>query len=65
MTESVIPKHTDAAPIASASGPSSRLATEMLELTRPECVRLLAASGLGRVVVSVPDWDHPVIRPVN
>jgi nitroimidazol reductase NimA-like FMN-containing flavoprotein (pyridoxamine 5'-phosphate oxidase superfamily) len=39
--------------------------TEMLALTRPECLRLLAATGFGRVVVSVPDWDQPVIRPVN
>ncbi len=48
-----------------ASRPASQLATEMLELTRPECLRLLAATGFGRVVISVPDWDHPVIRPVN
>jgi len=37
----------------------------MLELTRPECLRLLAATGFGRIVISVPDWDHPIIRPVN
>jgi nitroimidazol reductase NimA-like FMN-containing flavoprotein (pyridoxamine 5'-phosphate oxidase superfamily) len=43
----------------------STLATEMLELERPECLRLLAATGFGRIVISVPDWDHPVIRPVN
>jgi uncharacterized protein len=36
----------------------------MLELDRAECLRLLGATGLGRVVVSVPGWD-PVIRPVN
>jgi uncharacterized protein len=23
------------------------------------------ATSIGRVVVSVPEWDHPVIRPVN
>jgi hypothetical protein len=40
-------------------------ATEMLELGRPECLRLLAATGIGRVAVTVPGWDHPVIRPVN
>jgi nitroimidazol reductase NimA-like FMN-containing flavoprotein (pyridoxamine 5'-phosphate oxidase superfamily) len=39
--------------------------TEMLELARPECLRLLATTSIGRVVVSVPGWDHPVIRPVN
>ena len=41
------------------------LATELLELTRPECLRLLAATSFGRIVISVPGWDHPVIRPVN
>jgi uncharacterized protein len=46
------------------------LATEMLELTRSECLRLLAATGLGRIVVTLPDPDVPdanqaVIRPVN
>jgi nitroimidazol reductase NimA-like FMN-containing flavoprotein (pyridoxamine 5'-phosphate oxidase superfamily) len=40
-------------------------ATEMLDLDRPECLRLLAANGTGRVVVSVAEWDTPVIRPVN
>jgi len=44
---------------------SASPATEMLELARPECVRLLAATGIGRVAVTVPGWDHPVIRPVN
>jgi uncharacterized protein len=37
----------------------------MLELSRPECLRLLAAASVGRIVVSVTEWDHPVIRPVN
>ncbi len=37
----------------------------MHELDRPECLRLLAATGVGRIVVSVTEWDHPVIRPVN
>jgi nitroimidazol reductase NimA-like FMN-containing flavoprotein (pyridoxamine 5'-phosphate oxidase superfamily) len=40
-------------------------ATEMLELGRPECLRLLAATAIGRIAVSVTEWDHPVIRPVN
>lgn len=48
-----------------ASDSSIRTATEMLELTRSECVRLLAATGVGRIAVSVTEWDHPVIRPVN
>ncbi|MDQ6818516.1 MAG: pyridoxamine 5'-phosphate oxidase family protein [Actinomycetota bacterium] len=37
----------------------------MLELDQPECLRLLAATDVGRIVVSVTEWDHPVIRPVN
>ena len=51
--------------IAPAPQPSSTLATEMLELTRPECLRLLTATRFGRIVISVPEWDRPVIRPVN
>jgi uncharacterized protein len=39
--------------------------TEMLDLDRTECLRLLAATDLGRVVVSVTGQDFPVIRPVN
>jgi nitroimidazol reductase NimA-like FMN-containing flavoprotein (pyridoxamine 5'-phosphate oxidase superfamily) len=39
--------------------------TEMLDLDRTECLRLLAATDLGRVVVSVAGRDYPVIRPVN
>jgi uncharacterized protein len=37
----------------------------MLELTRLDCLRLLATTSVGRVVISVKDWDQPVIRPVN
>jgi uncharacterized protein len=44
---------------------SSRFAAEMLDLDRPECLRLLASGGIGRVVVSVAGWDTPIIRPVN
>jgi hypothetical protein len=32
-------------------------ATEMLHLDRTECLRLLAATGAGRIVVSVTGWD--------
>jgi uncharacterized protein len=61
---------TDPHPTATPSGvperePSARPPTEMHELGRPECLRLLAATGVGRIVVSVTEWDHPVIRPVN
>ena len=43
----------------------TRPRTRLLELARPECLRLLATTSIGRVVVSVPAWDHPMIRPVN
>ena len=39
-------------------------ATALLELDRAECLRLLAATSVGRVAVNVPDWP-PVVRPVN
>jgi nitroimidazol reductase NimA-like FMN-containing flavoprotein (pyridoxamine 5'-phosphate oxidase superfamily) len=42
------------------SEPSDRL----VELDRDECLRLLAATELGRLAVNVPEWP-PVIRPVN
>jgi uncharacterized protein len=42
------------------SEPTSRL----IELDRDECLRLLAATKLGRLAVNVPEWP-PVIRPVN
>ena len=42
------------------SEPSNRL----VELDRDECLRLLAATELGRLAVNVPEWP-PVIRPVN
>ena len=44
---------------------TTRPSTELLDLDRPECLRLLAANGIGRVAVSVPGWDTPLIRPVN
>lgn len=37
---------------------------QLLELDREECLRLLAATNVGRVAVNVPGWP-PVIRPVN
>ena len=44
---------------------SSVAPTEMLDLDRAECLRLLAATTVGRIAVSVAEWDTPVIRPVN
>jgi nitroimidazol reductase NimA-like FMN-containing flavoprotein (pyridoxamine 5'-phosphate oxidase superfamily) len=50
---------------AADSEHSTHPATEMLDLDRSECLRLLAASAVGRIAISVPEWGHPVIRPVN
>ena len=38
--------------------------TQLVELDRDECLRLLAATSLGRLAVNVQGWA-PVIRPVN
>jgi uncharacterized protein len=65
MSDTTNPEPNSSAGGAAESGQSTRPATEMLELDRPECLRLLAATGVGRIVVSVTEWDHPVIRPVN
>ncbi len=40
------------------------LATEILELSRSECMTLLASVGFGRLAVT-SGGDVPVIRPVN
>jgi uncharacterized protein len=65
MSETIYPPPNGTlAGAAESEQPTSR-ASEMLQLSRPECLRLLAATGIGRVVVNVPEWDHPLIRPVN
>jgi nitroimidazol reductase NimA-like FMN-containing flavoprotein (pyridoxamine 5'-phosphate oxidase superfamily) len=51
--------------LAGKSEQPTRPVTEMLELDRTECLGLLAATGVGRIVVSVTEWDNPVIRPVS
>jgi nitroimidazol reductase NimA-like FMN-containing flavoprotein (pyridoxamine 5'-phosphate oxidase superfamily) len=38
--------------------------TQLVELERDECLRLLAATSLGRLAVNAEGWP-PVIRPVN
>ena len=38
--------------------------TEMLELSRPQCLELLAANTVGRLAINT-HHDAPVIRPVN
>jgi nitroimidazol reductase NimA-like FMN-containing flavoprotein (pyridoxamine 5'-phosphate oxidase superfamily) len=56
---------TDLEPHAVLTPPGPRAGTELLELDRPECLRRLAATQVGRIAVSVPDWPQPMIRPVN
>jgi nitroimidazol reductase NimA-like FMN-containing flavoprotein (pyridoxamine 5'-phosphate oxidase superfamily) len=65
MSETTHPQPNGTLLAAAEADESTPPATGMLELARPECLRLLAATGIGRVVVSVPGWDHPLIRPVN
>lgn len=39
---------------------------ELQEIERGECVRLLAATQVGRLAVNAPDWGTPpLIRPVS
>ena len=54
MSESTTPQPGDGVPTA-----------EMLDLDRPECLRLLAGGTVGRIAVNTGDWPHPVLRPVN
>ncbi len=54
--------HGPQAPSEDAS--SDQPASEMLDLPRAECLRLLAANGFGRLAVAM-SAGSPVIRPVN
>jgi nitroimidazol reductase NimA-like FMN-containing flavoprotein (pyridoxamine 5'-phosphate oxidase superfamily) len=65
VSEPARPTSLDGPAIKATPRRADSPATEMLELTRPECLRLLGATSLGRVVVNVPGRDRPVIRPVN
>jgi uncharacterized protein len=65
MSETTHPQPNGTLAGAAESEQSTRPRTEMLALARPECLRLLATTSIGRVVVSVPGSDHPMIRPVN
>lgn len=44
---------------------SAGVSATLTELGRDECMRLLSAATVGRVVVVRPVEDMPVIRPVN
>jgi nitroimidazol reductase NimA-like FMN-containing flavoprotein (pyridoxamine 5'-phosphate oxidase superfamily) len=65
MSETTNPQPNSTPVDTAESQQSTRPAVEMLELDQPECLRLLAATGIGRIAVSVTEWDTPVIRPVN
>jgi nitroimidazol reductase NimA-like FMN-containing flavoprotein (pyridoxamine 5'-phosphate oxidase superfamily) len=53
-----------APPGTADAGRDREPATQVVELDRGECLRLLAATSLGRLAVNVEGWP-PVIRPVN
>lgn len=38
---------------------------ELVELSRAQCLALLAAGNFGRVVACVPPSEVPIVRPVN
>jgi nitroimidazol reductase NimA-like FMN-containing flavoprotein (pyridoxamine 5'-phosphate oxidase superfamily) len=63
MTAEVPNESQGPASVNEASGPSHP-ASEILELTREECLRLLADNSFGRLAVNT-GTDAPVIRPVN
>lgn len=49
---------------AQATGMPEQPSPQLVELTRSECLSLLAATRVGRVV-AVASGDRPIIRPVN
>lgn len=53
-----------AEPSATEAAGAHRRASEMLELSREECLELLATHSFGRLAVNVGE-GAPVIRPVN
>jgi nitroimidazol reductase NimA-like FMN-containing flavoprotein (pyridoxamine 5'-phosphate oxidase superfamily) len=53
-----------APPGTADAGQGREPAAEVVELDHGECLRLLAATRLGRLAVNVEGWP-PVIRPVN
>lgn len=55
------PEEHAAAPLPAGE---DRPDTEMLDLSRDECLRLLAEHSFGRLAVNIGK-GHPVIRPVN
>jgi len=47
------------------SGACSPPENDMLVLERAGCLALLGQGGVGRIAVTVPGRDYPVLRPVN
>jgi hypothetical protein len=64
MTAGAPHKAHQSEPEASAADFASTPATEMLDLSREECLRLLTSNSFGRLAVSRGE-GAPVIRPVN
>jgi uncharacterized protein len=65
VSRTATPKPNGALVAVAQSQPFSGRAAELLDLDRPECLGLLAATRIGRIAVSVAGWAYPVIRPVN
>jgi nitroimidazol reductase NimA-like FMN-containing flavoprotein (pyridoxamine 5'-phosphate oxidase superfamily) len=59
------PPHAVASPSAGGLAPSPLQAALAVTLSRAECLELLAATHVGRVVVTVGAEHRPLIRPVN
>lgn len=55
----------DRQPAQVARGTASAPENEIVVLERAGCLDLLSSGGVGRIAVSVPGRDYPVIRPVN
>jgi uncharacterized protein len=58
------PGEREAEPSAAEAAGAQRRVSEMLELSREECLQLLAAHSFGRLAVNMAE-GAPVIRPVN
>lgn len=62
---SVDPDGEDRVSRAADDPATERPVTEMLDLSRDECLRLLASRSVGRLAVNGRGESPPVIRPVN
>jgi hypothetical protein len=62
---SVDPAGEDGVSTGADAPATERPATELLDLSREECLRLLASHSFGRLAVNAGGDGPPVIRPVN